>query len=144
MLNNTKLRHFWAQIVSWAPRHARKTFIVLVPGQVDFLWSISRYVLIYRLRYNNGHVGNIYGGIATREKSSNAATFKGCVSFTFGSVTRLCLMIWRTQLTMQSWHRSIANINDPLINIVRTWCLSTVSAAGTTTSSNESRTVANQ
>ena len=32
MLNNTKLRHFWAQIVSWAPRHARKTFIVLAPG----------------------------------------------------------------------------------------------------------------
>ena len=31
MLNNTKLRHFWAQIVSWAPRHARKTFIVLAP-----------------------------------------------------------------------------------------------------------------
>ena len=31
MLNNTKLRHFWAQIVSWAPRHARKTFIVLGP-----------------------------------------------------------------------------------------------------------------
>ena len=26
VLNNTKLRHFWAQIVSWAPRHARKTF----------------------------------------------------------------------------------------------------------------------
>ena len=32
VLNNTKLRHFWAQIVSWAPRHARKTFIVLAPG----------------------------------------------------------------------------------------------------------------
>ena len=32
MLNNTKLRHFWAQIVSWAPRHARKTFIVLALG----------------------------------------------------------------------------------------------------------------
>ena len=32
MLNNTKLRHFWAQIVSWAPRHARKTFIVLAPS----------------------------------------------------------------------------------------------------------------
>ena len=32
MLNNTKLRHFWAQIVSWAPRHARKTFIVSAPG----------------------------------------------------------------------------------------------------------------
>ena len=29
LLNNTELRHFWAQIVSWAPRHARKTFIVL-------------------------------------------------------------------------------------------------------------------
>ena len=27
-----KLRHFWAPIVSWAPRHARKTFIVLAPG----------------------------------------------------------------------------------------------------------------
>ena len=32
VLNNMKLRHFWAQIVSWAPRHARKTFIVLAPG----------------------------------------------------------------------------------------------------------------
>ena len=29
VLNNTKLRHFWAQIVSWAPIHARKTFIIL-------------------------------------------------------------------------------------------------------------------
>ena len=28
----TKLRNFWAQIASWAPRHARKTFIVLAPG----------------------------------------------------------------------------------------------------------------
>ena len=35
MLNNTKLRHFWAQIVSWAPRHARKTFIVLAPCHGD-------------------------------------------------------------------------------------------------------------
>ena len=33
MLSNTKLRHFWAQIVSWAPRHARKSFIVLAPGR---------------------------------------------------------------------------------------------------------------
>ena len=32
MLNNTKLRHFWAQIVSWAPRHARKMVIVLAHG----------------------------------------------------------------------------------------------------------------
>ena len=24
VLNNTKLRHFWARIVYWAPRHARK------------------------------------------------------------------------------------------------------------------------
>ena len=32
VLNNTKLRHFWAQIVSRAPRHARKTFIVLAPS----------------------------------------------------------------------------------------------------------------
>ena len=32
VLNNTKLRHFWAQIVSWAPIHARKTFIILAPG----------------------------------------------------------------------------------------------------------------
>ena len=31
VLSNTKLRHFWAQIVSWAPRHARKSFIVLAP-----------------------------------------------------------------------------------------------------------------
>ena len=29
--NNTKLRHFWAQIVSWTPIHARKTFIILAP-----------------------------------------------------------------------------------------------------------------
>ena len=35
MLNNTQLRHFWAQIVSWAPRHARKTFIVLAQGLSD-------------------------------------------------------------------------------------------------------------
>ena len=33
VLSNTKLRHFWAQIVSWAPRHARKSFIVLAPGR---------------------------------------------------------------------------------------------------------------
>ena len=31
VLNNTKLRHFWAQIVSWAPIHARKTFIIMAP-----------------------------------------------------------------------------------------------------------------
>ena len=49
MLNNTKLRHFWAQIVSWAPRHARKTFIVLalggdnaymLPSQIRRCWSM--------------------------------------------------------------------------------------------------------
>ena len=40
MLNNTKLRHFWAQIVSWAPIHARKTFIILAPGvQTSFVHS---------------------------------------------------------------------------------------------------------
>ena len=33
VLNNTKLRHFWAQIVNWAPIHARKTFIILAPGR---------------------------------------------------------------------------------------------------------------
>ena len=33
VLSNTKLRHVWAQIVSWAPRHARKSFIVLAPGR---------------------------------------------------------------------------------------------------------------
>ena len=33
VLNNTKLRHFWAQIVSWAPIHARKTSIILAPGK---------------------------------------------------------------------------------------------------------------
>ena len=33
VLSNTKLRHFWAQIVSWAPRHARKSFIVLASGR---------------------------------------------------------------------------------------------------------------
>ena len=32
VLNNTKLRHFWAQIVSWAPIHVRKTFIILAPS----------------------------------------------------------------------------------------------------------------
>ena len=41
VLNNTKLRHFWAQIGSWAPRHARKTFIVLAPG-LDSRTSRSR------------------------------------------------------------------------------------------------------
>ena len=43
VLNNTKLRHFWAQIVSSAPIHpihARKTFIILAPGA---------YLLIYRI-----------------------------------------------------------------------------------------------
>ena len=32
MLEHTKLRHFWAQIVSWATRHARYLFIVLGRG----------------------------------------------------------------------------------------------------------------
>ena len=46
MLNNTKLRHFWAQIVSWAPRHGRKTFIVLAQGYispetVSVVWSVT-------------------------------------------------------------------------------------------------------
>ena len=36
VLNNTKLHHFWVQIVSWAPRHARKTFIVLAPDPEVF------------------------------------------------------------------------------------------------------------
>ena len=39
-----KLRHFWAQIVSWATRHARKTFIVLAPGMLHctlWIWEIS-------------------------------------------------------------------------------------------------------
>ena len=36
VLNNTKLRHFWAQIVSWAPIHARKTFIILAPGMTSW------------------------------------------------------------------------------------------------------------
>ena len=33
VLSNRKLCHFWAQIVSWAPRHARKSFIVLAPDR---------------------------------------------------------------------------------------------------------------
>ena len=34
VLSNTKLRHFWAQNVSWAPVHARKSFnIVLASGR---------------------------------------------------------------------------------------------------------------
>ena len=37
-----KLRHFWAQIVSWAPRHARKTFIVLAHG----LWKMAEVVRV--------------------------------------------------------------------------------------------------
>ena len=50
MLNNKKLRHCWAQIVSWAPIHARKTFIVLAPGYIPLpyipfvltsLWRVS-------------------------------------------------------------------------------------------------------
>ena len=40
VLNNTKFRHFWAQIVSWAPRHARKMFIVLAPGHGEFFWNV--------------------------------------------------------------------------------------------------------
>ena len=34
MLEHTKLRHSRAQIVSWAPIHARDFFIVLAPGAV--------------------------------------------------------------------------------------------------------------
>ena len=41
VLNNTKLHHFWAQIVSWAPRHARKTFIVLAQGVIRWVQKQS-------------------------------------------------------------------------------------------------------
>ena len=37
-LNNTKLRHFWAQIVSWAPIHARKNVYSLGPWSRLFTW----------------------------------------------------------------------------------------------------------
>ena len=47
MLNNTKLRHFWAQIVSWAPRHARKTFIVLAPDV--YILDLNPYRLSTRM-----------------------------------------------------------------------------------------------
>ena len=43
VLNNTKLRHFWAQIVSWAPIHARKTFIILAPGHSRYAKSAYVY-----------------------------------------------------------------------------------------------------
>ena len=39
MLNNTKLRHFWAQIASWAPRHARKTFSL---GPMFLCWVVFK------------------------------------------------------------------------------------------------------
>ena len=60
VLNNTKLRHFWAQIVSWAPIHARKTFIILAPSwcrneQVcqgrQKVWSALSGPTIWILRY---------------------------------------------------------------------------------------------
>ena len=35
VLEHTKLRHLWAQIVSWAPRRAQTTFIVLAPGVIS-------------------------------------------------------------------------------------------------------------
>ena len=47
VLNNTKLRHFWAQIVSWAPIHARKTFIILAPGRKTNFVVSKLYVDFY-------------------------------------------------------------------------------------------------
>ena len=35
MLEHTKLRYFWAQIVSWAPIHARDFFMVLAPDHSE-------------------------------------------------------------------------------------------------------------
>ena len=49
VLNNTKLRHFWAQIVSWAPRHARKTFIVLAPSLTLLCDTILKRMPTFRL-----------------------------------------------------------------------------------------------
>ena len=36
MLEHTKLRNFWAHIVSWAPIDARNLFIALGPGYFVF------------------------------------------------------------------------------------------------------------
>ena len=41
VLNNTTLRYSWAQIVSWAPRHTRQTFIVLAPYSINSILSFS-------------------------------------------------------------------------------------------------------
>ena len=76
MLNNTKLRHFRAQIVSWAPIHARKTLsaslgIILAMQQLrnDYSLtfpplSIARYSFIQLSR------------LRRREVKENAQTYK--------------------------------------------------------------------
>ena len=61
MLNNTKLRHFWAQIVSWAPRHARKTFIVLAPGLESVYSKLPIIGLTQGFNFNAGHSLAIWG-----------------------------------------------------------------------------------
>ena len=56
VLNNTKLCHFWAQIASWAPRHVRKTFIVLAP------WSVGHILRCFIIFVGHFHssVGHIF------------------------------------------------------------------------------------
>ena len=95
-----KLRHFWAQIVSWAPRHARKTFIVLAHG----LWKMAEVV----------RVGGRSAAIR-HETSESSWTFHQCPG-SFGSYNRWHLWRWWCSVTLMM-SSDICDINESINDV---------------------------
>ena len=95
-----KLRHFWAQIVSWAPRHARKTFIVLAHG----LWKMAEVV----------RVGGRSAAIR-HETSESSWTFHQCPG-SFGSYNRWHLWRWWCSVTLMM-SCDICDINESINDV---------------------------
>ena len=124
MLNNTKLRHFWARIVSWAPRHARKTFIVLAPG-CSWLQPVS--ILLLRTFPYLGSAHQVFNLHVLQSYASSIFTYFSFMSFlitslhlSFGLPIILCpptsifhvLITTSSSVFLSTWpnHLSLASI----------------------------------
>ena len=94
MLNNTKLRHFWAHIVNWAPRHARKTFIVLARGvgRKRFLSTKRRFVAL--LSFFKPHSANRIAGLIIERNKCLQAILGNRNDKGFLDILCLCMCIW--------------------------------------------------
>ena len=119
VLNNTKLRHFWAQIVSWAPIHARKTFIILAPGQRTFrhLAEILLQRLVNRAKSNTSDEVHFVTGTYRNMSIKNAEWLN--IAASGSQVMRI-----HGQALPQQWMKFLSNGHnkESLIELIfETW-----------------------